>query len=66
MSSLRPAKIATTLFHLIGGSLAEAQEPAGPPCSCERCQEAWSRNQSREKSAPGPRTESSFARVGPG
>jgi hypothetical protein len=66
MSSLRPAKIATTLFHLIGGSLAEAQQPTGPPCSCERCEEAWSRNQSREKRAPEPRIASGYARVGPG
>lgn len=66
MSSLRPVRIATTLFHLIGGSLAEAAEPTGPACSCERCEEAWSRNQSREKDAPGPRIAPGYARVGPG
>lgn len=65
MSSLRPAKIAATLFHLIGGSLAEAQEPSGPACSCERCEEAWRRNHSSEKSARGRRTAPGFARVGP-
>ena len=66
MSSLRPAKIAAALFHLIGGSLAEAQEPAGPACTCERCEEAWWRNQSPEKAAPGPRIAPGFVRVGPG
>jgi hypothetical protein len=66
MSSLRPAKIATTLFHLIGGSLAEEQEPSGPPCSCERCEEAWSRNQSRERTPHWDRVTSGLNRVGLG
>lgn len=46
MSSLRPATIVAALFHLIGGSLAEAAEPTGPACTCEACQQAWRRNQS--------------------
>ena len=52
MSSLRPATIAATLFHLIGGSLAEEAEPTGPACSCERCEEAWWRNQSPQHTSP--------------
>jgi len=65
MSSLRPAKIAAALFHLIGGSLAEAQEPPGPACTCERCEEAWWRNQSPEHTMPRARVGSSLSRVGP-
>lgn len=45
MTSLRPAKIAAALLRLIGGSLAEPDEPVGPSCSCEKCDEAWQRNQ---------------------
>jgi hypothetical protein len=45
MSSLRPAKIAAALLQLIGGSLAEPEERTGPSCSCEKCDEAWQRNQ---------------------
>jgi len=65
MSPLRPAKIAAALFHLIGGSLAEAQEPAGPACTCERCEEAWWRNQSPEHPTPRARVGSGLSRVGP-
>lgn len=47
MSSLRPAKIAASLFRLIGGSLADPAEPSGPPCACDACEQAWWRNQPR-------------------
>ena len=63
MSSLRPATIVTTLFHLIGGSLAEPAEPAGPPCTCERCEEAWSRNRSHERVTARDRVASGVTRV---
>lgn len=63
MSSLRPATIVATLFHLIGGSLAEAEEPSGPPCSCERCEEAWSRNQSPNRVTVRDRVASGLTRV---
>jgi len=63
MSSLRPATIVATLFHLIGGSLAEAAEPAGPACSCERCQEAWWRNQSPDRVTARDRVTSGLTRV---
>jgi hypothetical protein len=66
MSSLRPATIVTTLFHLIGGSLAEAAEPSGPACSCERCQEAWWKNQSPDRSSSRPRIAPGLKRVGLG
>jgi hypothetical protein len=49
MSSLRPAKIVAALFQLIGGSLAEPDEVGGPPCWCERCEQAWRRNQSPKR-----------------
>jgi len=65
MSSLRPATIVATLFHLIGGSLAEAAEPTGPACSCERCEEAWWRNQP-ERTSPRARIGAGRIRVGPG
>jgi hypothetical protein len=66
MSSLRPATIVATLFHLIGGSLAEEAEPTGPACSCERCQEAWWRNQSRERAPHRDRVAPGLNRVGMG
>ena len=66
MSSRRPATIVATLLHLIGGSLAEAAEPAGPACSCERCEEAWRRNQSPERTSPRERVASRLTRAGPG
>jgi hypothetical protein len=66
MSSLRPATIVATLFHLIGGSLAEEAEPTGPACSCERCEQAWWRNQSHKKVAPGSRLRQGVMRAGPG
>jgi len=66
MSFLRPATIVATLFHLIGGSLAEAAERAGPACTCERCEEAWWRNQSPNRSTPRARISAGLTRVGPG
>ena len=65
MSTLRPATIVATLFHLIGGSLAETAEPTGPACSCERCEEAWWRNQSTERTSLRDRAASGLTRVGP-
>lgn len=65
MSSLRPAMIVTTLFHLIGGSLAEEAERTGPACSCERCEEAWWRNQSPERATSRDRIGVRLTRVGP-
>jgi hypothetical protein len=52
MLSPRLAKIAAAMFHLIGGSLAEPAEAEGPPCSCERCEQAWWRNQSSQNASP--------------
>jgi hypothetical protein len=45
MSSLRPATILATLFQMLGGSLSSPAEPDGPGCSCEKCEQAWNRNQ---------------------
>jgi hypothetical protein len=45
MSSLRPATILETLFQVLGGSLSSPAEPDGPGCSCEKCEQAWNRNQ---------------------
>jgi len=50
MSSLRPARIVAAIVRLIDGSLAGVDEPAGPPCSCNSCDEAWRRN----RTAPVP------------
>jgi hypothetical protein len=66
MSSPRPATIVTTLFHLIGGSLAEPAERYGPSCSCESCVEAWRRNQSPDRTSPRARIGAGRIRVGPG
>ncbi len=53
MSSLRPATIVATLFQLLGGNLSSPAEPEGPGCSCEKCEQAWNRNQAPNAS---PRT----------
>ncbi len=45
MSSIRPATILATLFKTLGGSLSSPAEADGPGCSCERCEQAWNRNQ---------------------
>ncbi len=44
MASLRPATIAATLFHWLGGTLSSPAVPDGPGCSCESCEQAWHRN----------------------
>ena len=66
MSSLRPAKIVASMFHLIGGSLAEAAEQYGPSCSCEGCVQAWRRNQSPDRESPRDRIASRLTPAGPG
>jgi hypothetical protein len=45
MSSLRPATLIATLYQLLGGSLSSPAEPDGPGCSCEKCEQAWNRQQ---------------------
>ncbi len=45
MSALRPATILATLFQLLGGSLSSPAEPDGPGCSCDKCEQAWNRQQ---------------------
>ena len=63
MSSLRPAKIVTSLFQVIGGSLADPADQSGPSCSCEGCVEAWRRNQSPERTLPRDRLGPGLTRV---
>jgi len=45
MSSLRPATLIATLYQLLGGSVSSPAEPDGPGCSCEKCEQAWNRQQ---------------------
>jgi hypothetical protein len=45
MSSLRPATLIATLYQLLGGSLSSPAVPDGPGCSCEKCGQAWNRQQ---------------------
>ena len=45
MSSLRPATLIATLYQLLGGSLSSPAVPDGPGCSCEKCEQAWNRQQ---------------------
>lgn len=66
MSSLRPAKIAAALFQLIGGSLAAPAQPMGPPCSCDRCEQAWWRNQSADHVSPRVKALAGLGRPNPG
>ena len=66
MSSLRLAKIAATVFQLIGGSLADSAKPMGPPCSCDRCQQAWWRNQASDQAAPRAKTGTGLGRASAG
>lgn len=63
MSFPRLAKVAAAMFHLIGGSLAEPAEAKEPPCSCERCQQAWWRNQSSPHDSPMARLTGGTRRV---
>jgi len=45
MSSLRPATLIATLYQLLGGSLSSPAVPDGPGCSCDKCGQAWNRQQ---------------------
>ena len=45
MSSQRHATFLETLFQVLGGSLSSRAEPEGPGCSCEKCEQAWNRQQ---------------------
>jgi hypothetical protein len=51
MSSLRPATLIATLYQLLGGSLSSPAEPDGPGCSCEKCEQAWNRQQALKRIA---------------
>ena len=66
MSSLRPAKILATLFQKLGGSLSSPAEPDGPGCSCERCEQAWNRNQVLNRISVRARVGTGVRRVDPG
>jgi hypothetical protein len=65
MSSLRPATLIATLYQLLGGSLSSPAEPDGPGCSCEKCEQAWNRQQTLVRNT---RTNlgRGLRRVGPG
>lgn len=66
MSSLRPARILETLLQLLGGSLGSPAEPDGPGCSCEKCEQAWNRNQALNRISPRAKVASGLRRVDPG
>jgi hypothetical protein len=66
MSSLRPATILATLFQKLGGSLSAPAEPDGPGCSCEKCEQAWNRNQALSRMSARGRVGSGVRRVDPG
>ena len=66
MSSLRPATILATLFQKLGGSLSSPAEPDGPGCSCEKCEQAWNRNQALNRMSARARVGSGRRRVDPG
>jgi hypothetical protein len=66
MSSLRPATILATLFQKLGGSLSSPAEPDGPGCSCERCEQAWNRNQALNRLSVRARVGTGLRRVDPG
>jgi hypothetical protein len=66
MSSLRPATILATLFQKLGGSLSSPAEPDGPGCSCERCEQAWNRNQALNRMSVRARVGTGVRRVDPG
>jgi hypothetical protein len=66
MSSLRPATIVETLFNLIGRALSSPTEPDGPGCSCQKCEQAWNRNQMLKRIAQRAQVGGSLRRVGPG
>ncbi len=66
MSSLRPATILATLFQKLGGSLSSPAEPDGPGCSCERCEQAWNRNQALNAISARAKVGTGRRRVDPG
>jgi hypothetical protein len=66
MSSLRPANIVATLFQLLGGSLSSPAEPDGPGCSCEKCEQAWNRQQTLRRVSRRAEVGARLRRVGPG
>ena len=63
MSFLRPAKIFTSFVRLLGGSLFWPDEAEGPACSCQGCQEAWLRNQSRDIPTPRAKVDQDLRRM---
>jgi len=66
MSSLRPATILATLFQMLGGSLSSPAEPDGPGCSCEKCEQAWNRNQALSRISVRTKVGTGLRRVDPG
>ncbi len=66
MSSLRPATLIATLYKLLGGSLSSPVEPDGPGCSCEKCEQAWNRNQALKRVSPRTQVGINLRRVDPG
>jgi hypothetical protein len=66
MSSLRPATILATLFQMLGGSLSSPAEPDGPGCSCEKCEQAWNRNQALNRISVRTKVGTGRRRVDPG
>jgi hypothetical protein len=66
MSSLRPATILATLFKTLGGSLSSPAEADGPGCSCEKCEQAWNRNQVLNRISVRARVGTGLRRVDPG
>jgi len=66
MSSLRPATLIATLYKLLGGSLSSPVEPDGPGCSCEKCEQAWNRNQALRRFSARAKVGAGLGRVNPG
>ncbi len=66
MSSLRPATILATLFQMLGGTLSSPAEPDGPGCSCEKCEQAWNRNQALNRISVRAKVGTGLRRVDPG
>jgi len=66
MSSLRPATILATLFQMLGGSLSSPAEADGPGCSCEKCEQAWNRNQALKRISVRSKVGTGLRRVDPG
>ena len=66
MSSLRPARLIATLYQLLGGSPSSPAEPDGPGCSCEKCEQAWNRNQAPNRVPVRAQVGAGLRRLGPG